>query len=37
MPRTDNFRSIDISAHPVPTKTSLLGVQGVGEAGTVGS
>ena len=37
MPRADDFCYIDVSDHPVPTKTNPLGVKGVGESGTVGA
>jgi len=36
MPRADNFCDFDVGGHPVPTKSNILGVKGVGEAGTVG-
>ena len=36
MPRADNFCDFDVAGHPVPTKSNILGVKGVGEAGTVG-
>jgi aerobic carbon-monoxide dehydrogenase large subunit len=37
MPRGDDVTSIDSDSFSVPTKTNLLGVKGVGEAGTVGA
>jgi len=37
MPRAEDFCYLDISDHPVPTKTNPLGVKGVGESGTVGA
>ncbi len=37
MPRADDFCYMDVSDHPVPTKTNPLGVKGVGESGTVGA
>jgi carbon-monoxide dehydrogenase large subunit len=36
MPRADNFCNFDVGSHSVPTKSNILGVKGVGEAGTVG-
>ena len=37
MPRAGDLCDYDVGAHPVLTKTNLLGVKGVGEAGTVGA
>jgi carbon-monoxide dehydrogenase large subunit len=36
MPRADNFCNFDVGSHSVPTESNILGVKGVGEAGTVG-
>jgi len=36
MPRADDFCDFDVRGHPVPTASNILGVKGVGEAGTVG-
>jgi aerobic carbon-monoxide dehydrogenase large subunit len=37
MPRASDMPSFDVSDHPVPATTNVLGVKGVGEAGTSGS
>jgi carbon-monoxide dehydrogenase large subunit len=37
MPRADDFCAMEVSDHPVPTKTNPLGVKGVGESGPVGA
>ena len=37
MPRAHDFRSVEVKANPVPTKTNPLGVKGAGEAGCVGA
>ncbi|HMK68935.1 MAG TPA: molybdopterin cofactor-binding domain-containing protein, partial [Stellaceae bacterium] len=37
MPRADMFPELVSELHPVPCKTNVLGVKGVGEAGTTGA
>jgi aerobic carbon-monoxide dehydrogenase large subunit len=37
MPRASDMPSFDVSEHPVPATTNILGVKGVGEAGTSGA
>ncbi|MBT3703135.1 MAG: xanthine dehydrogenase family protein molybdopterin-binding subunit [Alphaproteobacteria bacterium] len=37
MPRAQDMPWFDVSEHPVPATTNILGVKGVGEAGTSGS
>ena len=37
MPRATDMCGVDMSSHPVPTKTNPLGVKGAGECGTVGA
>jgi len=37
MPRASDMPSFGVSEHPVPATTNILGVKGVGEAGTSGS
>jgi aerobic carbon-monoxide dehydrogenase large subunit len=37
MPRAEDMPSFDVSNHPVPATTNILGVKGVGEAGTSGA
>jgi carbon-monoxide dehydrogenase large subunit len=37
MPRAEDFPSIDVGSHDVPTKANPLGVKGAGEAGCVGA
>jgi carbon-monoxide dehydrogenase large subunit len=37
MPRARDFPYLEVHSNPVPTATNVLGVKGVGEAGTVGA
>ena len=37
MPRAHDFPYLDVHSNAVPTATNVLGVKGVGEAGTVGA
>jgi len=37
MPRADNFPSLDVIEHNVPSKNNPMGLKGAGEAGTVGA
>jgi aerobic carbon-monoxide dehydrogenase large subunit len=37
MPRATDMCGVDMSSHPVPTKTNPMGVKGAGECGTVGA
>lgn len=37
MPRADHIRAINVSSHPVPTRSNPIGAKGAGEAGCVGA